>query len=73
MTTKTSQMIKISVNGQSRETGAETLAALIAELDFANLRVATAMNGEFVPAGARAATRLSAGDEIEVVSARQGG
>lgn len=65
--------IKISVNGEIKTTSANTLAELIGELDFAGVRVATALNGEFIPATAREACAISAGDKIEVVSARQGG
>ena len=36
-------------------------------------KVATALNGEFVPARARAATPLKEGDRIEIVAPRQGG
>ena len=53
--------------------GATTLAALIAEQELADAKVATAVNGEFVPARARAQTPLAAGDRVEILSARQGG
>ena len=36
-------------------------------------QVATARNGDFVPRQARTATRLAAGDKIEIVAPRQGG
>lgn len=65
--------IGIIVNGEPKSTRAPTLATLIDELDFAGLRVATAVNGDFVPAGRRASCELAAGDRIEIVSARQGG
>lgn len=70
---QTAAEIEIVVNGETRMTNAPTLEALIAELDLAGVRVATAVNGDFVPAAARAGKRLAAGDRIEVVSARQGG
>jgi sulfur carrier protein len=65
--------ITIAVNGETTETGAATLAELITELGFVEGMVATARNGDFVPKGARAATKLTAGDKIEIVAPRQGG
>lgn len=63
----------IIVNGEAVATSATTLAALIAELDLGEARVATARNGDFVPARVRGETRLEAGDRIEIVSPRHGG
>ena len=68
-----SQTITIAVNGETTVTGAATLAELIAELGFVEGAVATALNGDFVPRGARAATKLAPGDKIEIVAPRQGG
>ena len=65
--------LRISLNGQPRTTDAATLADLLAETGFADAKVATAVNGEFVPERGRGARRLSDGDQIEVVSPRQGG
>jgi sulfur carrier protein len=67
------QSISLIINGIPRDTRAETLAELIAGEDFGETRVATAVNGAFVPARARAEQRLEAGDRIEILSARQGG
>lgn len=65
------------MNGEPRETEAETLAALLFELaeseGVQTEAVATAVNGAFAPAGERAALRLSEGDAVEIVSPRQGG
>jgi sulfur carrier protein len=65
--------MKLRVNGQEQEVDAQTLAAVLAALDYADAKVATALNGEFVPARAREATSLSDGDRIEIVAPRQGG
>jgi sulfur carrier protein len=65
--------LAIVVNGAPVETKAASLAELLAELGLGEARVATARNGEFVAAAARAGTAIVAGDRIEVVSARQGG
>lgn len=65
--------LTVHVNGDPRQTFATTLAELIEEAGYGAARVATAINGEFVPARARAATALKAGDHIEIVAPRQGG
>ncbi len=65
--------IAIAVNGEATKTSAATLAELVAELGFAEGSVATALNGDFVPRAARAATKLSSDDKVEVVAPRQGG
>jgi sulfur carrier protein len=64
---------KITVNGETRTTEARTLDELCRELGLSDLKIATARNGEFVPAKLRAETALAGGDSIEVVSPRQGG
>jgi sulfur carrier protein len=66
-------VIDIVVNGDRLETQAATVADLVAELGLAGARVATARNGDFVPARARAATAIVPGDRIEIVSPRHGG
>jgi sulfur carrier protein len=65
--------LRIVVNGEAKETGARTLADLCATLGLGDTKVATAVNGDFVPASARAATELADNDRIEIVSPRQGG
>lgn len=65
--------LKIMVNGEVRATAARTLEELCRELGFGEAKVATAKNGEFVPAKVRADVALSDGDAIEVLSPRQGG
>lgn len=63
----------LSINGQPAEPAARTLAELVEELGLGEAKVATALNGAFVPARARAETTLMAGDRVEIVSPRQGG
>jgi sulfur carrier protein len=65
--------IGVLVNGEFREVAAMTLAEALEALDYADAIVATALNGDFVPARERAATPLRQGDRIEIVSPRQGG
>ncbi len=65
--------MRIIVNGTSREVAAATLAALLDELDYADVTVATALNQAFVRVTDRRATGLREGDAVEIVSPRQGG
>ncbi len=65
--------MQIIVNGETRHVEARTLAELCAGLGLGSARIATAVNGEFVAAGARAATPLSENDHIEIVAPRAGG
>jgi sulfur carrier protein len=65
--------LNIVLNGQPVVSTAATVAALLAEQGYQGLKVATAVNGGFVPERARDVTQLNPGDSVEVVSARQGG
>ncbi len=65
--------MRIEVNGEPRDIVATTIAAALAELGWGEARVATALNGEFVPSGARAAQTLQGGDRLEVLAPMQGG
>jgi sulfur carrier protein len=65
--------MRITVNGHEMQTGAATLAAVLAELEMEGATVATALNGTFVPARRRSEQPVEAGDAIEIVAPRQGG
>jgi sulfur carrier protein len=65
--------MQITVNGEPREVAAGNLAEALQALDYANAIVATALNGEFVPARKREGVALNEGDRIEIVAPRQGG
>ena len=65
--------MKITVNGEARTTQAETLDGLCHELGLAEMKIATARNGAFVPAKQRARVSLQEGDTVEILSPRQGG
>ncbi len=65
--------MKIEINGQPQQVEATTLAALVAELALETTRVATALNGRFIPSSARDAQPLTEGDRIEILSPMQGG
>ena len=65
--------MRLVVNGEPQDVPAATLAEALQSLDLAEAKVATALNGEFVPARAREATSLKDGDRIEILAPRQGG
>ncbi|MDO5647114.1 sulfur carrier protein ThiS [Paracoccus sp. (in: a-proteobacteria)] len=65
--------MKIDVNGEIRDTSAATVADALAEWGWGDARVATALNGEFLPASARADQPLRDGDRLEVLAPMQGG
>jgi sulfur carrier protein len=69
----TARRLTLHLNGEAHETIARTLAELVAEVGLADAKVATACNGTFVPERARAELRLAPGDQVEIVSPRQGG
>lgn len=65
--------MRLIINGESREVDAGTLAGLLAELDYEGGWLATALNGEVVPAREREACRIADGDRIEILSPMKGG
>jgi sulfur carrier protein len=65
--------MRLVVNGEPQDIPAATLAEAVQSLDFGEAKVATALNGEFVPARARARTLVKDGDRIEILAPRQGG
>jgi sulfur carrier protein len=65
--------VKVLINGERRELAAATLAEALLALDYGEAKVATALNGEFVPVRSRDATPLREGDRIEILAPRQGG
>jgi len=65
--------MRLVVNGELQDVPAATLAEALQSLDFAEAKVATALNGEFVPARARESAMLKDGDRIEILAPRQGG
>lgn len=65
--------MQILVNGERLTTDANSLDELCKTLGFADAKIATAVNGSFIAATARARTRLAEADEIEIVAPRQGG
>jgi sulfur carrier protein len=65
--------MRILVNGAWRDTREAQLGAVLEELGYGGSVVTTAVNGEFVAATLRTATRLVEGDRVEVLAPMQGG
>ena len=66
--------VQVKLNGETRDLpDGSTFARAVAELTAASSGVAAAVNGDVVPRGSWAATPLRDGDQVEVVTAVQGG
>jgi sulfur carrier protein len=66
--------MKVLANGEPRAVPAgTTVADLVASLARQQTGIAVALNGEVVPRRAWAARTLGEGDQVEVVTAVQGG
>ena len=63
----------IIVNGERREITAADLSGLLDELDYEGSHVAIAVNYHVVPRARWADTALASGDQIEIITPRQGG
>jgi len=65
--------MRVIVNGEAREISASHVDALLAELDYEGSHFAIALNYDVVPKSRWSETALKAGDEIEIITPRQGG
>ena len=65
--------MKILVNNAAREIAGPSLADAVEQLGFGNAVVATAVDGDFVPARMRASMMLRDGHAVEVLAPMQGG
>ena len=65
--------MRVTVNGEQREIAASSVAALLTELDYEGTHFAVALNYDVVPKSCWAETLLKTGDEIEIITPRQGG
>ncbi|MBB1091348.1 sulfur carrier protein ThiS [Rhodopseudomonas pseudopalustris] len=63
----------VTINGEQRDVAASSVAALMSELDCTGGHYAVAINYDVVPRGKWDETPLAAGDEIEILTPRQGG
>jgi len=65
--------MRVIVNGEQREVNSASVDALLSELDYEGTHFAIALNYDVVPKSRWAETALKAGDEIEIITPRQGG
>ena len=66
--------VQVKLNGEPRELpDGATLAEAVAQVTDLATGVAAAVNGDVAPRGSWAATPLRDGDQVEVVTAVQGG
>jgi sulfur carrier protein len=65
--------MRVTVNGEPREITARSVDALLGELDYEGTHFAIALNYDVLPKSRWAETPLQAGDEIEIITPRQGG
>jgi thiamine biosynthesis protein ThiS len=61
------------INGESRPISAETLSALVEQLEMKSDRVAIELNREIIPRDQWPQTRLNDGDQLEIVHFVGGG
>lgn len=65
--------MKITLNGAARAVNGPTVQDALDQIGLGSAKVATALNGAFLPAARRASTQLTEGDALEVVAPMQGG
>ena len=65
--------MRVTINGEQHEIAANSVAALLSELDYEGTHFAIALNYDVVPKSRWAETVLKTGDEIEIITPRQGG
>jgi sulfur carrier protein len=65
--------MRVIINGEQREIAAASVDALLGELEYGGTHFAIALNYDVLPRSQWAQTRLKTGDEIEIITPRQGG
>jgi sulfur carrier protein len=65
--------MRVIINGEAREISSASVDALLGELDYEGTHFAIALNYDVVPRNRWAQTLLRSGDEIEIITPRQGG
>jgi sulfur carrier protein len=63
----------VTVNGDNREVAATTIPALLQELEYEGAFLVVAVNHDVVQRRRWDEVELKAGDQIEIVTPRQGG
>jgi sulfur carrier protein len=65
--------MRVIINGEAREISSGSLDALLGELEYEGTHFAIAVNYDVLPKSRWAQTALKSGDEIEIITPRQGG
>ena len=65
--------MRVIVNGELREIASTRVDALLGELEYEGTHFAVAVNYDVLPKSRWAETALKNGDEIEIITPRQGG
>jgi sulfur carrier protein len=65
--------MRVTVNGEPRDIRSSRVDALLSELEYEGTHFAIALNYDVLPKSRWAETALKAGDEIEIITPRQGG
>ena len=65
--------MRVIVNGEQREIASKCVEALLSELEYEGTHFAIAVNYDVLPKSRWAETTLKSGDEIEIITPRQGG
>jgi sulfur carrier protein len=65
--------MRVIVNGEQTEVQAGDLAALLTEMEYEHTQLAIAVNYQVVPRARWRDTAINAGDQIEIITPRQGG
>ena len=65
--------MRVTVNGEQREIASRSVEALLSELEYEGTHFAIAVNYDVLPRSQWAQTPLNNGDEIEIITPRQGG
>ena len=65
--------MRVIVNGEHREISSGSVDALLSELEYEGSHFAIALNFDVLPKSRWAETPIKHGDEIEIITPRQGG
>ena len=65
--------MNIIVNGQNKNISKINLSMVLVELGYKQMKLATALNGDFISVEQRDNTELKDGDKLEILSPQQGG
>ena len=65
--------MRVIVNGEPREVSSARVDALLGELEYEGTHFAIAVNYDVLPKSKWSKTPIKNGDEIEIITPRQGG